>query len=109
MTVGRRKVSGIGIAIVLAILVAACGEDAQETTTTAAPTTTEAAMEEVTLRVAMSSPGDVQIGVWEAVAAAFEEGNPNVTVELNFVADDIYETIGLQSLLTGNDARGFRG
>ena len=110
MTLKRKAVSGIGMAIVLALLVAACGEEAEETTTTAAPTTTAAAptttaaMEEVTLRIAMSSPGDLQIGVWEAAAAAFEDRNPNVTVELNFVADDIYETIGLQSLLTGNDA-----
>ena len=108
----RRRLSGIGMAIVLAMLVAACGEgeEAEETTTTAAPattqapTTTEAAMEEVTLRIAMSSPGELQIGVWEAAAAAFEERNPNVTVEFNFVADEIYETIGLQTLLNGNDA-----
>ncbi len=112
MTLRRTRLSGIGMVIVLAMVVAACGgsEEAEDPTTTAAPattqapTTTEAVMEEVTLRIAMSSPGELQIAVWEAAAAAFEERNPNVTVEFNFVADEIYEGIGLQSLLNGNDA-----
>jgi raffinose/stachyose/melibiose transport system substrate-binding protein len=57
--------------------------------------------EEFTLRVAMGSPGEAQIAVWEAAGAAFEESHPGVTVEFNFQDDDLYQTIGLPNLLSG--------
>ena len=60
--------------------------------------------DDVTLRVAMGSPGEAQIEVWEAAGAAFEEANENVTVEFNFQDDDLYQTIGLPNLLSGDDA-----
>lgn len=60
--------------------------------------------DDTTLRIAMGSPGEAQIRVWEAVAAEFEEANPDYTVELNFQDDDQYQTIGLPNLLNGRNA-----
>jgi raffinose/stachyose/melibiose transport system substrate-binding protein len=59
--------------------------------------------EEFTLRVAMGSPGEAQIAVWEAAGAAFEESHPGVTVEFNFQDDDLYQTIGLPNLLDSGE------
>ena len=59
--------------------------------------------ESFTLRVAMGSPGEAQIAVWEAAGAAFEEAHPGVTVEFNFQDDDLYQTIGLPNLLSSGN------
>ncbi|WP_010204479.1 ABC transporter substrate-binding protein [Salinibacterium sp. PAMC 21357] len=56
------------------------------------------------LRVAMGSPGEAQIRVWDDVAAQFEAANPDVTVEMNYQNDDLYQTIGLPNLLNGRNA-----
>jgi raffinose/stachyose/melibiose transport system substrate-binding protein len=56
------------------------------------------------LRIALSSPGEAQIAVWDDVAAQFEAAHPGVKVELNYVEDDLYSTIGLPNLLTGRNA-----
>lgn len=55
------------------------------------------------LRVAMGSPGEAQIRVWDAAAAEFEEAT-GVKVEMNYQDDDLYETIGLPNLLNGRNA-----
>lgn len=55
------------------------------------------------LRVAMGSPGEALIRVWDAAAAEFEETH-DVTVEMNYQDDDLYETIGLPNLLNGRNA-----
>ncbi len=57
-----------------------------------------------TLRVAMGSPGDAGIRVWDDIAAQFEAAHPDVKVEMNYQQDDLYETIGLNSLLAGRNA-----
>ena len=57
-----------------------------------------------TLRIAMGSPGEAQIAVWDAVAEQFEEANEGWTVELNYQDDDLYQTIGLPNLLKGRTA-----
>jgi raffinose/stachyose/melibiose transport system substrate-binding protein len=57
-----------------------------------------------TLRVAMGSPGEAQIRVWEAVGAEFEKAHEGWTVEFNFMDDDQYQTIGLPNLLAGRNA-----
>lgn len=101
---GRRA---IALAATLALLLTACGggddtddaDDAADTATTADSDGADGG-DEVTLRIAMGSPGEAQIAVWEAAAAAFEEANPGVTVDLNFQDDDLYETIGLPNLLS---------
>jgi len=56
------------------------------------------------LRVAMGSPGDAGIRVWDAIAAEFEAANPGVDVEMNYQDDDLYQTIGLPNLLAGRNA-----
>ncbi|MCL1602007.1 MAG: sugar ABC transporter substrate-binding protein [Actinomycetia bacterium] len=88
-------VAGV-LVLALALVAGACSSsDGESSTDPDAP---------VTLRVAMGSPGEAQIEVWEATAASFEASNPNVTVEFNFQDDDLYETIGLPNLLNGGDA-----
>lgn len=56
------------------------------------------------LRIAMGSPGEAQIRVWDDVAAQFEDANPGMTVEMNYQDDDLYQTIGLPNLLNGRNA-----
>lgn len=56
------------------------------------------------IRVAMGSPGEAQIRVWDAAAAEFAEANPGWTVEMNYQDDDQYQTIGLPNLLNGRNA-----
>ena len=56
------------------------------------------------LRVAMGSPGEAQIRVWDEVKAQFEAAHPDTKVEMNYQNDDLYETIGLQNLLAGKNA-----
>jgi raffinose/stachyose/melibiose transport system substrate-binding protein len=57
-----------------------------------------------TLRVAMGSPGEAAIRVWDDVKAQYEAAHPGWTVEMNYMDDDLYETIGLQNLLAGRNA-----
>jgi raffinose/stachyose/melibiose transport system substrate-binding protein len=56
------------------------------------------------LRIAMGSPGEAQIRVWNAVADQFMKDNPDTKVEINFQDDDLYQTIGLPNLLNGRNA-----
>jgi raffinose/stachyose/melibiose transport system substrate-binding protein len=81
----------IGCAALLAVVATACGG-------TAAPSNDHV------LRIAMGSPGEAQIRVWDDVGKQFEAANPGTTVELNYLDDDLYQTIGLQNLLTGRNA-----
>jgi raffinose/stachyose/melibiose transport system substrate-binding protein len=60
--------------------------------------------QDVTLRVAMGSPGEAAIRVWDDIAAQFEAAHPGVEVEMNYQDDDLYETIGLPQLLSGRNA-----
>ena len=55
--------------------------------------------QDTTLRMAMGSPGEAAIRVFDSVAAQFEELHPGVKVEMNYQDDDLYETIGLPNLL----------
>ncbi|GGD86366.1 ABC transporter substrate-binding protein [Paenibacillus nasutitermitis] len=58
----------------------------------------------VTLRIAMGSPGEGLIKVWEDIGKQFESQHGNVKVEFNFQDDDTYQTIGLPNLLSGKNA-----
>jgi raffinose/stachyose/melibiose transport system substrate-binding protein len=60
--------------------------------------------QDTTLRVAMGSPGDAAIAVWDDIAAQFEAAHPGVDVEMNYQEDDLYQTIGLPTLLSGPNA-----
>ena len=62
------------------------------------------AADDQTLRIAMGSPGEAQIRVWESVADEFEAANDGWKVDLNFQKDDLYQTIGLPNLLNGRNA-----
>lgn len=97
-----RNMAAIAFAASAALTLGACAAEAEPTASTETATTT--APEEATLRVAMGSPGEAQIAVWDEVAAQFEAANPGVTVEMNYVDDDLYQTVGLPNLLSGRDA-----
>jgi raffinose/stachyose/melibiose transport system substrate-binding protein len=60
--------------------------------------------QDTTLRVAMGSPGEAGIAVWDSVAEQFEAAHPGVDVEMNYQDDDLYQTIGLPQLLAGQNA-----
>ena len=60
--------------------------------------------QDTTLRVAMGSPGDAGIRVWDDIATQFEAAHPGVDVEMNYQEDDLYQTIGLPTLLAGPNA-----
>jgi len=85
---GQRTLIAVSAALALGVVSSASGVLAQDTT----------------LRVAMGSPGDAGIRVWNAVAAQFEEMHPGVDVEMNYQDDDLYQTIGLPNLLSGRNA-----
>lgn len=99
---GGRWLRLVAVFAALAMVLAACGSsetDATDGGGDAAPTDGE-----VTLRIAMGSPGEAQIKVWEAAAEAFEADHENVTIEYNFQDDDLYQTIGLPNLLNSGEA-----
>ncbi len=73
-------------------------------TVTAGLTACAPAGDDKVIRVAMGSPGEAQIRVWDAAAAEFAEENPGWTVEMNYQDDDQYQTIGLPNLLNGRNA-----
>jgi raffinose/stachyose/melibiose transport system substrate-binding protein len=82
----------IAVAIGATLALAAC-------TSPAAPSP-----QDNVLRVAMGSPGEAQIRVWDAAAAEFESSHSGVDVEMNYQEDDLYSTIGLPNLLSGRNA-----
>jgi raffinose/stachyose/melibiose transport system substrate-binding protein len=91
MTLSRRT---IALALGASLTVAACTMG-----TAASPTP-----QDNVLRVALSSPGEAQIRVWDDVAAQFEAANAGIDVEMNYQEDDLYSTIGLPNLLAGRNA-----
>lgn len=60
--------------------------------------------DEKVLRVAMGSPGKAQMRVWQAAADQYEKDHSGWKVELNFMDDDQYQTVGLPNLLSGRNA-----
>jgi raffinose/stachyose/melibiose transport system substrate-binding protein len=99
----KRSSAIIALAAASALLLGACATGSGTTTDDGATGTTDS-VAEGTLRVAMGSPGEAQIAVWDQVAAQFESENPGIKVEMNYVDDDLYQTIGLPNLLSGRDA-----
>ncbi|MEN9711019.1 MAG: hypothetical protein RL441_1011 [Actinomycetota bacterium] len=57
-----------------------------------------------TLRIAFGSNGSDGQKVWDQAAAAFKADNPGWEVEFQVQNDDLYQTVGLQNLLTSNNA-----
>jgi raffinose/stachyose/melibiose transport system substrate-binding protein len=70
----------------------------------ASPASTPAVPNDHVLRIAMGSPGEAQIRVWDDVAKQYHAAHPETKVEMNYQQDDLYETIGLQNLLAGRNA-----
>jgi raffinose/stachyose/melibiose transport system substrate-binding protein len=90
----RRRAGGLLATVVLAAAAAAVAAGGPAGAGSGEP---------FTLRVAMTSPSEPMIAVWEAAADAFEEANEGVTVEFIRQDDDLYETIGLPTLLTSGN------
>lgn len=60
--------------------------------------------DQITLRIAMGSPGEGLVKAWEQIGKNYEAQHPNVKVEYTFQDDDLYQTIGLPNLLNGKKA-----
>jgi raffinose/stachyose/melibiose transport system substrate-binding protein len=103
MMLKKRNTALVAVFATAALALSACAADG-ESTSSAGGDETAASMTEGTLRVAMGSPGEAQIAVWDEVAAAYEAANPGMTVAMNYLDDDLYQTIGLPNLLSGRDA-----
>jgi raffinose/stachyose/melibiose transport system substrate-binding protein len=89
----NRKLAQLGaLGAGAVLLVAACGGTAGQ------------AENDGVLRIAMGSPGEAQIRVWDDVAAQYMAANPDTKVEINYQQDDLYQTIGLPGLLAGRNA-----
>jgi raffinose/stachyose/melibiose transport system substrate-binding protein len=105
MTSSRRS---IALVIGMSLALGACNAGTAPASSGAAPSGSAPAPSpsaaDNVLRVALSSPGEAQIRVWDDVAAQFEAANPGVDVELNYQEDDLYSTIGLPNLLSGRNA-----
>ncbi len=91
----------LAVGACVALAVAGCSSGSSSGTGTSGP---PAAEENPVLRVAMGSPGEAQIKVWDAIAREFEKDNAGVKVEMNYQDDDLYQTIGLPNLLSGRNA-----
>jgi raffinose/stachyose/melibiose transport system substrate-binding protein len=101
--------ASIALGLAATIVVAACSPGAIATPTapqgSGSPGATQpSAAGDNVLRVALSNPGEAQIRVWDDVAGQFEASNEGVDVEMNYVEDDLYSTIGLPQLLSGRNA-----
>jgi len=60
--------------------------------------------EPFTIRVTMGSTGEAVDGIFTELKAAYEAKYPGRTVEIIIQEDDVYETIGLNNLLTSRNA-----
>ncbi|WP_372630476.1 ABC transporter substrate-binding protein [Cohnella sp.] len=60
--------------------------------------------DDITLRIAMVSPGEGVIKVWEQIRDKYEDAHPGIKVELNYQEDAIYQSVGLPNLLSGANA-----
>jgi raffinose/stachyose/melibiose transport system substrate-binding protein len=82
----------VALATVAVLAIAGCGGSASSTPEN-----------DHVLRIAMGSPGEAQIRVWDDVAAQYMAAHPETKVEMNYQQDDLYETIGLPNLLNGKN------
>jgi|TARA_B110000114_G_scaffold185540_1_gene233044 raffinose/stachyose/melibiose transport system substrate-binding protein len=99
----KRNNVAVAIFAIAALALSACAAVGDDSSSSGGEETT-ATMKNGTLRFAMGSPGEAQIAVWDEVAAAYELANPGMTVEMDYVDDDLYQTIGLPNLLSGRAA-----
>ena len=88
----NRVLVRLALVVMATLVVGACSGSAQQ------------AENDHVLRIAMGSPGEAQIRVWDDVAKQYMAAHPETKVEINYQQDDLYETIGLQNLLAGRNA-----
>ncbi len=69
-----------------------------------APQLSSASSTDKVLRIAFGSNGTDGKKIWDAAAAQFTKDNPGWKVNFAIQNDDLYETIGLQNLLTSGNA-----
>ena len=94
MTIDSKKLRRLLVSVFLTMSVAltsACGSSSTDTT-------------DKTLRIAFGSNGSDGQKVWDQAAKKFEADNPGWKVEFQVQNDDLYQTVGLQNLLTSNKA-----
>lgn len=90
------------IAVVLVTALAGCSNSASKNDNNGNTSSTD--KKTGTLRIAMGSPGEGLIQVWEDIGKQFESQHEGIKVEFNFQDDDTYQTIGLPNLLNGKNA-----
>ncbi|MEK4296184.1 ABC transporter substrate-binding protein [Paenibacillus sp. FSL R5-0914] len=90
------------VASMLITTLAGCSSTSNKESTAVNTGTTEGKTQ--TLRIAMGSPGEGLIKVWEDIGKEFESQHAGIKVEFNYQDDDTYQTIGLPNLLSGKNA-----
>ncbi|MBP3962556.1 ABC transporter substrate-binding protein [Paenibacillus lignilyticus] len=100
----------IGLAVVTSLTaLTGCGNSNSDTnngagTEQAGNAATNDSNEKFTIRLADGSPGDEVLKVWNKVKEMYEKQHPNVTVEFVLQDPQLYQTMGLPSLLNGENA-----
>ena len=88
----RKRIKGL--AIVAAVLLGA---------TTLAACGSSSSNADKVIRIASGNLGENAQKVWDAAIKKFTTDNPGWSVQLNTQDDDIYETVGLNNLLSGGN------
>ena len=111
------RMMGAVATLAIAALLAGCGSGSSTPSATsvtpaestgassaapAAPTATST--EPFTIRVAFGSTGEAVDGIFTELKTAYEAKYPGRTVEIIVQEDDVYETIGIDNLLTSRNA-----
>ena len=98
-----RAGSAVALAASMALVLAACGgnnEDPEETTD---PGTGGEDAEEVSITWWHNGTGEPLLGLWEDVAAEFEEANPGVTVDVQAFQNEELQRTLIPNALRSND------
>ena len=111
------RTMGVVATIAIAALIAGCGSGSSTPSATsvtpaestgassAAPAaSTATSTEPFTIRVAFGSTGEAVDGIFTELKAAYEAKYPGRTLEIIVQEDDVYETIGIENLLTSRNA-----
>ncbi len=111
------RMTGVVATVAIAALLAGCGSgsstpsansvtpsDSTGASSAAPVAPTAASTEPFTIRVAFGSTGEAVDGIFTELKAAYEAKYPGRTVEIVVQEDDVYETIGLNNLLTSRNA-----
>ncbi|BBH21925.1 hypothetical protein Back11_32700 [Paenibacillus baekrokdamisoli] len=96
----KKVIIGLTIMTSIAALTGCSGTSKSDTTTGVQTGDNE----KFTIRLADGSPGDEVLKVWNQVKDMYEKQHPNVTVEFVLQDPQLYQTMGLPSLLNGENA-----